>query len=157
MKKLALLFFALQMTSAAAASTADLPAYSIGYNPKSDAFADGRNAIQLATETHRKILIEVGGDWCVWCHKLDRFLHANPDIQQQLHDTFVMLKINVSEANDNAEFLKAFPRPLGYPHMYITDYNGKILWSQDTAEFLQNGKYSRGQLLTFIQKWKHHE
>ena len=105
MKKLALLFFALQITTAAAAATAALPAYSIGYNPKSDAFADGRNAIQLATETQRKILIEVGGDWCVWCHKLDQFLHSNPDLQRQLHDTFVMLKVS-SESREYFPFFK---------------------------------------------------
>jgi thiol:disulfide interchange protein len=139
------------------ASATTLPTYSTSYSPQHDAFADGRNAIELATKTQRKVLIEVGGDWCVWCHKLDHFLHSNPDLQQQLHNTFVMLKINVSDDNDNAEFLKAFPRPLGYPHMYITDHKGKILWSQDTAEFLHNGKYSRAPLLAFIHKWKQHE
>lgn len=154
MKIFATLFFALLLSSAAAAS---LPAYSTAYDPQRDAFADGRDAIKLAASSQRKVLIEVGGDWCAWCHILDRFLQSNQDIQQQLHDTFVMLKVNVSDSNDNAEFLKAFPRPLGYPHMYITDNNGKILWSQDTAEFLQQGKYSRQRMLAFISKWKQHE
>ena len=154
MKTLALLFFIFHTTLVSAAS---LPAYSTQYNPQRDAFADGKHASELAAKTQRKVLIEVGGDWCAWCHKLDRFLHSNPDIQQQLHSTFVLLKINVSEANDNAAFLKIFPPALGYPHMYITNGAGKILWSQDTAEFLHKGNYSREQLLKFIQKWKNHE
>lgn len=154
MKIFATLFLALQLSSAAAVS---LPAYSTHYDPQRDAFADGRDAIQLAASTNRKVLIEVGGDWCKWCHILDQFLQDNPDVQQQLHQTFVMLKINVSDVNDNAEFLKAFPKPLGYPHMYITDNSGKILWSQDTADFLQQGKYSRQRMQAFITKWKKHE
>jgi thiol:disulfide interchange protein len=154
MKKLTALFFLLLTTIAHAAA---LPDYSTGYDPARDAFSDGRNAIQLAASTNRKVLIEVGGDWCAWCHVLDQFLQSNQDVQQQLHDTFVMLKVNVSDSNDNAEFLKAFPKPLGYPHMYITDNSGKILWSQDTAEFLQQGKYSRQRMLAFISKWKRHE
>ena len=154
MKKLIALLLLLLATSAHAAT---LPDYSTGYDPTRDAFSDGRHAIQLAASTNRKVLIEVGGDWCAWCHVLDQFLHNNQDVQQQLHDTFVMLKVNVSETNDNAEFLRAFPKPLGYPHMYITDHNGKILWSQDTAEFLQQGKYSRQRMLAFISRWKNNE
>lgn len=139
------------------ANTTALPAYSTHYDATRDAFADGRSAIKLAAESQRMVLIEVGGDWCLWCHILDQFLQDNTDLQQQLHETFVMLKINVSERNDNAEFLKAFPKPQGYPHMYITDRNGKILWSQDTAEFLQQGKYARQPMQAFINKWKNHE
>lgn len=154
MKKLTSLLLLLLSTGLHAAA---LPEYSTGYDASRDAFSDGRAALQLAASTHRKVLIEVGGDWCTWCHRLDNFLHTNPDLQQQLHDTFVMLKINVSETNDNAEFLKAFPKPLGYPHMYITDNSGKILWSQDTAEFLEQGKYSRQRMLAFIAKWKKYE
>ncbi|MBI3188533.1 MAG: thioredoxin family protein [Gammaproteobacteria bacterium] len=154
MKKLTAYLLLLLATSAYAAA---LPDYSTRYDPARDVFSDGRAAIQLAASTNRKVLIEVGGDWCAWCHVLDQFLHNNQDVQQQLHDTFVMLKVNVSETNDNAEFLRAFPKPLGYPHMYITDNNGKILWSQDTAEFLQQGKYSRQRMLDFIARWKQHE
>lgn len=131
-----------------------LPNYSTQYSPKRDAFADGRDAIKLAQQTNRRVLIEVGGEWCSWCHTLDTFLDKNPDIKQQLHNTFVMLKINVSEENDNSAFLSAFPKPLGYPHMYVADQNGSVLWSKDTADFIQQGKYARENFLEFIQRWK---
>ncbi len=84
---------------------------------------------------------------------MDAFFDANPDIKQKLHETFVMLKINVSDENDNAEFLKNFPKPLGYPHMYVSEYNGSVLWSQDTAEFLSNGEYTRESFLAFFERW----
>lgn len=133
--------------------TGSLPAYSTQYDPNRDAFKDGEDAVALATRTKRRILIELGGDWCMWCHKMDAFLDSNPDIKQKLHQTFVMLKINVSDANDNAEFLKAFPKPLGYPHMYVSDHNGSVLWSKDTADFLANGEYTRESFLAFFKRW----
>ena len=133
-----------------------LPAYSTRYDPDRDAFEDGRNAIQLAKSTQRHVLIELGGDWCKWCHVMDKFLDDNPDIRAQLHETFVILKINVSDANDNAKFLAAFPKPLGYPHMYIADNNGSILLSKDTAEFLSQGQYSRQRFTEFLEQWKSH-
>ncbi|MEN8177599.1 MAG: hypothetical protein ABFS39_03170 [Pseudomonadota bacterium] len=64
-----------------------------------------------------------------------------------------MLKVNVDETNDNAEFLAAFPRVLGYPHMFITDSDGVILFSQDTVGFLQEGQYSEQHIQTFIDRW----
>lgn len=130
-----------------------LPEYSLKYNPQRDPFIDGAAAIKLAGQTNRRVLIEVGGEWCKWCHILDDFLDKNPDIKQRLHDTFVLLKINVSDANDNNQFLKAFPKPLGYPHMYVTETDGSILWSKDTADFLINGQYSRQQFSDFFNRW----
>jgi len=130
-----------------------LPGYSRGYDPARDPFEDGKHAVSLATATQRHILIEVGGDWCSWCLKLDRFLKANRDIEAGLHQTFVLLKVNVSEENDNAEFLSAFPRILGYPHMFVADSEGKVLHSQDPAEFLEQGEYSRTRFLRFLETW----
>ena len=131
----------------------EMPAYSQGYDPGRDPFADGRAALQLAKGTRRYVLIEVGGDWCSWCHVLDRFLQGHPSLQARLHKTFVLLKVNVDEENDNAAFLSAFPQALGYPHMYVTDNAGSILASQDTAEFLENGKYSEKRFQRFLDHW----
>ena len=131
-----------------------LPPYSQVYDPARDPFADGRAALKLAGETNRRVLIEVGGDWCRWCHVLDEFLAENKDIREQLHRHFVILKVNVSEANDNAEFMAGFPKPLGYPHMYITEADGRIIFSKDTAELLENSRYSVKRFQQFIDKWK---
>lgn len=138
---------------AAASQLPEPPAYSQGYDPGRDPFADGRAALKLARDSHRKVLVEVGGDWCSWCHVLDRFLRNHPALQAQLNRTFVLLKVSVDETNDNAEFLSAFPEALGYPHMYITDSEGKILFSQDTAEFLDNGSYSEQRFQLFLDRW----
>ena len=131
-----------------------LPAYSIAYDPNRNALQDGRDAIKLAKATNRRILIELGGDWCKWCHKLDRYLNKNPNIKQQLHQTFVLLKVNVSDENDNREFLKVLPRALAYPHMYVTEKNGKLLLSKDMTQFFVNGNYSAKKFTVFFERWK---
>ena len=153
MKNSIALLLILFATPLAAALPDSLPEYSRIYDPARDAFQDGHAAIKLAKETRRRILIEVGGDWCKWCHILDEFLNSNPEIKAELHQKFVMLKINVSDENSNEKFLRAFPKPLGYPHMYVTENNGNIVLSKDTADFLVNGKYSRQRFLDFFQRW----
>ena len=135
-------------------ATSSLPPHSQGYDPARDPFADGRTAVKLAQESNRRVFIEVGGNWCSWCLQLDKFLAENPQLREQLHRHFVLLKVNVSEANDNAEFMAGFPTPLGYPHIYIAEANGQIIFSKDTARLLENARYSVQRFQHFIDKWK---
>lgn len=135
----------------------ELPVYSRIYDEQRDPYADGREALRLAEETHRKVLIEVGGDWCSWCHVLDRFIKEHPDVETRMHEIFVVLKVNISDSNDNAEFLAAFPPAKGYPHMYITDSSGTILYSQDTADFREDKKYSEQRFKIFFEHWENHD
>ena len=137
-----------------ASASLELPAYSRVYDVQRDPNDDGRAALKLAKETKRKVLIEVGGDWCTWCHVMDKFIKDHPAVEKRLHETFVVLKVNISEANDNAEFMAAFPPAQGYPHMYITDSNGTILHSQDTGEFRENKQYSERLFMIFFDRWK---
>ncbi len=139
---------------ATAASSADLPAYSRHYDPDRDPAADGRAALRLARQTGRRVLIEVGGDWCSWCHRLERFIQTHPDLRTELHRYFVVLKVNVSTENENADFMADMPRPLGYPHVYIADNDGRLLHSQDTAAWLVDGNYSPQRFRQFLNRWK---
>ena len=135
-------------------ASAKLPAYSQGYDPARDPFVDGRAALKLAQETNRRVLIEIGGNWCSWCLQLDKFLAENLQLREQLYRHFVILKVNVSEVNDNAEFMAGFPKPLGYPHIYISEADGRIIFSKDTAQLLENSRYSVQRFQQFIDKWK---
>ncbi len=148
------LFFLLLLLLPLSLSASPLPDYSLHYDPARNPFADGRDAIRRATQSQRRILIELGGNWCSWCKRLDHFLQTHPTIKKELHNTFVLLKVNVSEENDNHEFLKVFPAAQGYPHMYVSESNGKLLYSQDTAEFLQSGRYSAKRFKQFFKRWK---
>ena len=128
--------------------------YSVEYNPQRDPFVDGKAAIKLAKFTNRRVLIEVGGNWCKWCLLLDKFINSDLEIKNTLHDTFVVLKVNVSDENMNEKFLSAFPKSIGYPHMYVTENDGRVIHSQDTAEFLLNKKYSKTKFMKFLTRWK---
>lgn len=131
-----------------------LPEYSKVYSEQRDPFKDAVAAIALAKETNRNVLIEIGGTWCAWCHKMDAFLEKNPEVYQQLHSKFVLLKVSVSDANENEDFMKSLPPVLGYPHMYVSTSSGKMVLSKDTAELLEDGEYSTQRWLTFINDWQ---
>ncbi|WP_019029669.1 thioredoxin family protein [Colwellia piezophila] len=139
--------------SASTTSTADLPTYSTSYDEQRDPFKDATAALTLAKATNRQVLIEIGGDWCTWCHKMDNFLAKNPEVYHALHSQYVLLKVNVSDSNENNDFMKSLPPVLGYPHMYVSTAQGKMILSKDTAELLDDNNYSKVQWLSFLTQW----
>lgn len=149
-----LMSLAIFAVPAQATTNQSLPVYSTQYDDKRDPFKDAMAAIKLAQETNRNVLIEIGGNWCTWCHKMDAFLEKNPSVYQALHNNFVVLKINVSDSNENEAFMKSLPPVLGYPHMYVSTGTGKMVLSKDTAELQEDGNYSSTKWLEFIEKWQ---
>ena len=139
--------------AATAQFTANLPTYSKIYDEQRDPFKDATAALALAKETNRQVLIEIGGNWCTWCHKMDNFLTMHPEVYQALHNQYVLLKVNVSDSNENNDFMKSLPPVLGYPHMYVSTAQGKMILSKDTAELLADNNYSKSQWLDFLSEW----
>ena len=132
----------------------ELPEYSQVYDDQRNPFNDANAALMLAKKTNRNVLIEVGGNWCSWCHKMDAFLLKNPNVYQALHSKYVLLKVSVSDTNENDAFMKALPPVLGYPHMYVSTGSGKMLLSKDTAELQDSKGYSTEHWLDFLQQWQ---
>jgi len=132
----------------------ELPEYSRIYDEARDPFADATAAIKLAQATQRNVLIEVGGNWCAWCKKMDAFLVKNPEIYNLLHDNYVLLKVNVSDGNRNKAFMRGLPSVQGYPHMFISTAEGKMILSKDTAELQDKQGYSPVIWREFLTKWQ---
>ncbi len=123
------------------------------FDPKRDAAADLREAIAEAGAGSRRIILDVGGDWCIWCKRLDSLLRGNEDIAKFLHKNYVVLKINFSKENENEKFLSAYPKIEGYPHLFVLDEDGKLLHSQDTG-LLEAGKHhDPAKVMAFLKKW----
>jgi len=128
------------------------------FDPGRNAGKDLQNAIHLAQKTHRRILLDVGGEWCIWCHRLDSLFLQNKDLQEFLNRHYVVVKVNVSKENMNQEFLSTYPKVAGYPHLFVLDQNGKLLHSQDTGELEYPKTYpvkghDKKKVFDFLEKW----
>lgn len=123
------------------------------YDPRRDAAKDIQHAIREAERTRKHILLEVGGEWCSWCHTLDKFFESNQDLLKLREANFITLKINFSRENENKEVLSAYPPINGYPHIFFLDSHGKLLQSQDTS-VLEDGKgYNLERLTVALKNW----
>ena len=123
------------------------------FDPSRDPVNDVNEAVEEAKKSNRRIILDVGGDWCIWCHRLDEFIEKNDDIKSFLDKNFIVVKINFSKENKNEKFLSQFPEIPGYPHYFVLEKDGKLLHSQNTGELEEDKGYSKDKMMTFLKKW----
>ena len=123
------------------------------FDPSRDSFKDLKEAVVDAQNTDKRILLDVGGEWCIWCHRLDGFLEAHPELKNFMHDNFVVLKINWSPDSKNEKFLSQYPKVAGYPHIFILEKDGKFLFSKNTGELEKEKSYDAEKIMDFLKEW----
>lgn len=123
------------------------------FDPKRDAAADLQAAIITAQKENKRIILDVGGEWCIWCVWMDKFFINNPDLTKLRDENFVWLKINMSEENENKELLSKYPAIEGYPHLFILEKDGAFLHSQSTAVLEEKKTYNLQKFTEFLTKW----
>jgi thioredoxin-related protein len=117
-------------------------------------FDDLKSVVELAKESNKRIILDVGGEWCIWCHRIDAFMHNTEEIKSLLKENYIVLKINYSKENKNEKFLSQYPAVEGYPHFFILDKDGKFLHSQNTGELEKEKDYDKDKFIAFLNKWK---
>ena len=123
------------------------------YDPKRDAAQDIRDAAAEAKRTNRRVLLEVGGEWCSWCHHMDDFFAAHSDLTSLRDKSFVTVKINFSEENPNKDVLGQYPAIAGYPHLFVLGSDGALIHSQDTSALEEGKSYNLDRFTTFLAYW----
>ena len=124
------------------AQTINEPFYKVKYDTKADPAAELQKVVAVAKQTGKNILLDVGGEWCSWCHRLDSFFETNKDVSEFLLTNY-----------KNEKFLSQFPEIEGYPHLFVLDSNGKLLHSQETGALEEGKGHSHDKVLTFLRKW----
>lgn len=104
------------------------------FDPTRDPNQDLQNAVAQAQKENKRIILDVGGEWCGWCLKMDIYLMKNPKLNKLRIQNFVWVKINMSNENENKEFLAKYPEIPGYPHLFVLEKDGSLLHSQNTVE-----------------------
>ena len=123
------------------------------FDPARDPQRDLWAATDEARAQHKRILLDIGGEWCGWCRLLDRTIAGDLQLSEFVTSHFVIVKVNFSEENPNKEFLSCFPFIFAYPHLFVLDSDGRLLHSQMTDVFETGGQLDAKRLLEFFQRW----
>ncbi|MCW5962425.1 MAG: thioredoxin family protein [Bryobacterales bacterium] len=121
------------------------------FDPRRDAKADIRYALQVAARERKHVLLDVGGTWCPFCKVLDAFFDNNADILALRSRSFVYVKVNFSKENQNEAALQDYPLIRGYPHFFVLDATGKLVTSQRVALLGTQSGYSPDRFRNFLR------
>jgi thioredoxin-related protein len=127
------------------------------YDATRNAVQDLQTAETEARKTGKRVLMQIGGAgaWCDWCHFMDTFFQAHPELIELRDRNFVTLKVSVSVENQNREVLSRYPKIFSYPHFFILDDQGNLIHSQQTSELEmgQGNTYDAQKVQAFLLKW----
>jgi hypothetical protein len=131
------------------------------FDPKRDAAADLVSAQTLAGFTGKRILVDVGGEWCRWCRMFDKFVASQPDIKTRIESNFVWIKVNYSAENKNVDVLSRWPKARGYPYFVVLEETGRLLHVQaiqgletETENESEEG-YDPARVMAFLKRFSH--
>lgn len=149
---------ALTLAALAAAmlfSTTSRAASLLGYDPDADPFEMYHDAVAQAQAENKLVLVIAGGDWCGWCHRLNKFMKTD-EVRQSVEDTFVVVKVYVGDDNLNEFFFSQLPEARGAPHFWVISPEKHVLKSQSTAAFEYKKGYDKAVFLDFVKEWKNY-
>ncbi|MGD0683217.1 MAG: thioredoxin family protein [Terracidiphilus sp.] len=125
------------------------------YPDPSQARTDLAAALKTAATTHKRILLDFGGNWCGDCVVLDIYFH-DPANRAILDADFVLVPVNIGHMDANLEIARQYEVPLsrGVPALAVLDEHGKLLYSQKSGEFEAMRRMELSAVTKFLKQWE---
>ncbi|MEP6681928.1 MAG: thioredoxin family protein [Parafilimonas sp.] len=125
------------------------------YNPNANAEKDIAAAVKKAKAEHKFVLMQGGGNWCIWCKRFSLIVANDAKLDSIVNADFVFYHLNYSSENKNEKlFAKyGYPQRFGFPVFLILDENGNRIHTQN-SEYLEQGKgYDKDKIAEFFEAW----
>ncbi|MGH9529454.1 MAG: thioredoxin family protein [Terriglobales bacterium] len=124
------------------------------YSPGTDARAEIKEALAVASRQHKRVILVFGANWCYDCHVLDTAFHRQ-DLAAVLARNYEVVHVDVGRGDKNQDLMEQYEVPMkkGIPGLAVLDSNGKLLASQKNGEFENARALGPEDLLAFLNKW----
>lgn len=125
------------------------------YPDSAQAKTDLAAALKTAASTHKRVLLDFGGNWCGDCIVLDMYMH-NQENLPILSANYVLVHINIGHMDENVDIAKRYNVPLekGVPAMAVLTEKGKLLYSQQNGQFEEMRRMEPADVTHFLVQWK---
>ncbi len=144
----------LLMLAGFAARSQDLSKFNL-YKPSENAEAALAAAVKKAKKDNKQVLVQIGGNWCIWCARFNDFTANDATIDSLIKAEYIVYHLNYSKENKNEKMLArySYPQRFGFPVFLVLNKEGRLIHTQN-SEYLEEGKgYSKEKVLGFLRDW----
>lgn len=112
-------------------------------------------AMALAEADGKHVLLQIGGNWCVWCYRFHDFVSADTSLSALMDEAYVTVHINYSKENMNEDWLAqwGYPQRFGFPVFVVLNAEGQRLHTQNSAYLESEKSYDAKATKAFLQHW----
>jgi len=126
------------------------------YKPEEKAEKEIAKAVIEAKQQGKHVLVQIGGNWCIWCARFNDFITNDPKIDSIVKAGYIVYHLNYSKENFNADLLAkyGYPQRFGFPVFLVLDADGKLIETVNSW-YLEDGKksYDRDKVIEFLSDW----
>ncbi len=157
--RLALASLAIALTAlvaTTAAQTGDVPAER-GETPRpyhegEDGHGPVARAVRQSRGDHRTVVVMFGGNWCIWCRRLDYSLTHDAVLAPIVQQSFRFVHVD-SRANRALDEELGHPTSHGVPVLVVLDESGHPVFTQDTGLLELGEGHSRTRVEAFLRRF----
>lgn len=127
------------------------------YNPQDNAKEKIDSIVIAAQKEHKYVLLQIGGNWCIWCQRFNKLTEENKDLKNIIDENYLVYHVNYSKENKNEEILTALDNPeqYGFPVFVILNEKGERIHTQqsDLLEHEGTSGYDINKVTKFLEEW----
>ena len=130
------------------------------YNESIDPLKQIEQTVSKASKNKKNIIVQLGGNWCIWCLRFADFITKDADIKTAIDKDYEYIHVNIPRRG-TPQYEAAAPLQkrlnnagrFGYPVLVVLSPSGKVLHIQDSS-FLESGNsYDQAKVLRFLKNW----
>ncbi|MCH7547907.1 MAG: thioredoxin family protein, partial [Planctomycetes bacterium] len=128
------------------------------YDEQADARIQIAEALAHAEKENRRVLIQWGANWCIWCYRLHDHFKEDRDVAKKLMYEYDVVLVDLgNDGKKNRDLAAKYDAELaGLPYLTVLDANGEVIANQETGSLELQGEGKKGhdgeKVLAFLTK-----
>ncbi|HXQ80379.1 MAG TPA: thioredoxin family protein [Opitutaceae bacterium] len=128
------------------------------YDVRADGAAQVAAALGQAAAQHKRVIVDFGANWCIWCRRLHSTFENDPAVARALGRDFIVVLVDVNTRRGvkrNADLNARYGNPTGHgiPVLVVLDPDGRQLTTKDTGELEEGAAHSPAKITAFLAAW----